>query len=155
MSNYKFDGAGSGVPSVIAFDSMDIDGNSYWSQYLDVFILYGNYVGAGDAPVIKPTLPQTIAVKANLNAAPSFSDESVKNRDSVMVLLGRQDIFDVDDPRSCLGAKFIFGTRVLPGDDTNAYICSWYFGGANFNSGIDVYSIPPMSGLSGTFGPAA
>lgn len=102
-------------------------------------------------------MPSNLPFTAELYHAASWNTPAVPAaKDSNASLIAQQDIFDQDNPRNCLGKKFIFITRMFEdyNVDQSPYCLVASMGGVEIPYGADMIVIAPQSVVSQeTFGP--
>ncbi len=157
MSTFYYSG---GFSTAIDVTYPYINGKYYETGYVEVVFLYGNFVKSDNPqavpPPFLPVMPSNLPVHAELYHAGSWNNPAMPtSKDSNAFLIFQQDIFDQDNPRNCLGKKFVFVTRVFADYrvDQSPYCVVFSIDNVEIPYGFDTIVVGPQSVISDTFGP--
>jgi hypothetical protein len=127
---------------------ISVNGNSYWTMYAEVAILYGAYLGADVVPAVQPKkLPPLMNVEFNANFYRSVGGMPTSKYVAAL-LIQRQDIFETGNTGNCLGTKFTFATPIVPEDCANDYVLVWSTNRIEMPYGPDMIYIGAQNGVS-------
>lgn len=152
LTTYFYNGANESdtEPTFVCFN-----GHCYVTGYMDLVIFYGQYVGADVVPSVQPrNLPPLQNVAFNCQVYRADNDGNPTSRYAPGVLIARQDIYDIDNPRECLGTKFTFQSPCFEDCTADGRYCFvWSTNRVEMPYGPDMIFINGQSGVSGIWFP--
>ena len=150
LTTYFYKGAND---SDVAESFICLNGHCYVTAYIEVAIYYGPYNGADVVPATQPKMmPPLMNVEFNAKVYRATAGGVPKSKHSVARLIARQDIYDLDNPRDCLGTKFTFQSDIIE-DCSNLYCLVWSTNRIEMPYGPNMIYIDAQNGVSSPWSP--
>jgi hypothetical protein len=124
----------------------------YATAYIDVAIFYGSYIGADVVPSTQPkNLSPLMNVEFNAQIY-KFVGGQPTSKFAAATLIARQDIYDLDNPRDCLGTKFTFQGPAME-NCVDDFCLVWSTNRVEMPYGPDMIYIAAQNGVSNNWEP--